>query len=335
MMQIQSCRMGNRPIDPEKNGAHTVRYDVHFQSEETSENWDKILQVPTAGETDDYKMYKIIHREQREYERRGAREIFESITPLSEEASSKLGTPFRSMSLSQVAVMYDLDGKHPSDTAHKQQVDSHIPRSSTSDSGHSNASIENKTPMYGSSDKAMSPLSLIQSRRVALSDLFILSSDGPKGCPKGTSSNQNHIRTPLGFAAVEPFATLRRHSDIRQRSYDGSDDYLADLPSPSIDTRFRPVDWNPAVRVHIAPAFELSEDTLNQIAPFSDLKRKTGMDAAISPKTSIAEFRSRFGRSRSLERGSSNETIFEHVVDSTSASVDGNVGFVASGNKDF
>jgi hypothetical protein len=258
---------------------------VHFQSEETSENWDKILQVPTAGETDDYKMYKIIHREQREYERRGARDIFESIIPSPEEVSPQLGTPFRSMSLSQVAVMYDLDGKHPSDAAHKQQVDSHVPGSSTSDSGHSNASIENKTPMDGSSDKAMSPLSLIQSRRVALSDLFILSSEGPNG----TSSNQNHIRTPLGFAAVEPFATLRRQSDTRQRSYDGSDDYLADLPAPSIDTRFRPVNWNPAPRVHIAPAFDLSEDTLNQIAPFSDLKRKTSMDATISPKTSNAD----------------------------------------------
>jgi hypothetical protein len=189
------------------------------------------------------------------------------------------------MSLSQVAVMYDPDGKHPSDAAHKQQVDSHVPGSSTSDSGHSNASIENKTPMDGSSDKAMSPLSLIQSRRVALSDLFILSSEGANG----TSSNQNHIRTPLGFAAVEPFATLRRQSDTRQRSYDGSDDYLADLPAPSIDTRFRPVNWNPAPRVHIAPAFDLSEDTLNQIAPFSDLRRKTSMDATISPKTSNAD----------------------------------------------
>jgi hypothetical protein len=94
-----------------------------------------------------------------------------------------------------------------------------------------------------------------------------------------------------------------------------------DLLSPKIDTRFGTVNWNPAPRLNLFSAFDTSEETLDKIATFSDLGRKSSADTNVSPKTSIAGFRSPSLRSSSLGRRSVTETIFKRV-DRTFASVD-------------
>ena len=279
-----------RPCDPDKNDGYTVRFDVHFESAETTVDWDKIAKIPTAEQSDDYLMYKTIHREQREYKRREAHDIFEtSFPPGLSDAESSHGIQSRSMSISEIAGLGSTE----------------FLRTQSSSNSDSDQWEESKTAVDGSSDKAY-----FRVRRPAfMPDLITPLSRGISR----TTSMRNLLRAPLGFAAVEPFASLRKTLTPQRTSYDGSDD--AGPPGRIIDTRFRPVNWNPAPKHNLRPAFDVSDEDLLTIAPFSDLRRRLSSadTIAVSPKTSIADFRARH-RQRGRDRKSSQATIFEYPL---------------------
>jgi hypothetical protein len=265
-----------------------VRFEINFESAEVDVDWDKIVQRPLAEENDDYKMYKIIHREQREYKKREARNIFESSFATPEDSSSS-GVATRSMSISEVAGLRALSLLEQSSMANVP-----LDEGTTSDSDHG----EGKTSVDGTADKThASPQSTRHDRRLAY----------VPGIPETHGAS--------GVAAIEPFATLRNLIGRNRSSYDGSDDVN---PAPWIDTRFRPVNWNPAPQLNLRPALDVSDEDLEKIAPFSDLRRRRQSSGEItlpSPKTSIADLKMR--RLASRRRPSTSATIFEHGVDGT------------------
>lgn len=267
-----------KPCEPEKNGGFSVRFDVHLESAEEGIDWDKVVRLPTAEETDDYKMYKIIHREQRALKRREARCIFEA-SGTSEEDDSAQELPTRSMSISEVAALpllkVDLnDSASPSDS--DQWEDS-------------------KNAVDGPSDKVYSPWKAMHSRRPAyVPDTTDLETQSP---PPQTS---RLLRDALTFIAVEPFASIRKRLAPHRESYDGSDDAES---NPLIDTRFRPVHWSSPRKSPLKSAFDLSVNELNEIAPFSDFRRRQSSveTTFVSPKSSVADLRTKRGTFRIRE----------------------------------
>jgi hypothetical protein len=280
-----------RPCEPEKNGGFSVRFDVHFESAEESVDWDKVVRLPTAEETDDYKMYKIIHREQRALKQREAHSIFEASTTSEEDYA--LGAATRSMSISKVV------GLPP----HKGNLDD---SGSPSDSDHWE---DSKNAVDGSSDNTHSPWKAIHKRRPAyVPDVTDLETQSPQ------PHTSRLLREALAFTAVEPFASLRRRLAPHRNSYDGSEDAE---PNQLIDTRFRPVHWNAPPKSPLTSAFGLSYEELNKIAPFSDFQRRRSSveTTFVSPKSSVADFRAKLRTHYTHEHSPRVSIIAESAVD--------------------
>lgn len=260
------------PIKPEKNEGQYVRFNVHFESTEVYVNWDKVLRVPTAEETDDYKMYKIIHREQREYQRRGAREESDAVSLSMPQAESQVG-------LGPALRLLSLDYRTPtseqarSNSGHAtKHVNFKDSTSSTPNSSSSTPSLESKTPVDGSSDYDLPSITLARSRRPAYStDLFPSISEHIADTPPTRHGDQ----LTMSISKIEPFSSLRR-------KHIGPDGQRVDSL-----IHFQHVNWNPEARSTLAPAFSLPEETLHKIAPFSDLRKRASIETNLSPKASV------------------------------------------------